>query len=203
LILSNIGIQEAIRKGLLEILPEPKDDQYTTSAVDLYLGGQFKYWDWKRLSIPGAKTTLSLTDKKFNLTASAHLLDYPAESDGSYILPPYSSGIYPVLAMTRERVHLKPKSCCAARVEGRSSLARLGLIVHLTALIIHSGFNPPITLEMINHGPFHWQLHPGKTIICRLVVERVESEPTGEIRTSFQNQMSPSGSGRLTRLQYS
>ncbi len=193
MILSNVGIQDAIRRGLLEISPEPRDDQYTTSAVDLYLGGQFKYWDWKRLSIPGAKTTLSLADQKFNLTANAHLLDYPAENDGSYILPPYTPGIYPVLAMTRERVHLKIESCCAARVEGRSSLARLGLIVHLTAPIIHSGFNAPITLEMINHGPFYLQLHPGKTPICQLIVERLESEPVGDIRTAFQNQKSPAG----------
>lgn len=106
---------------------------------------------------------------------------------------PYSVGAFPVLAMTKERIHLKPELCCAARVEGRSSLARLGLIVHLTAPIIHSGFNAPVTLEMLNHGPFYLQLNPGKTRICQLVIERLESAPFGEIRTEFQNQTSPAG----------
>jgi len=193
LILSNLGIQDAIKKGTLEISPMPSDDQYTTSAVDLYLGGNFKYWDWNRLSIAGAKTVLNLAEQSFKTTAAAFLLDYPAEKDGSYILPPYSAGTFPVLAMTRERIHLKPESCCAARVEGRSSLARLGLMVHLTAPIIHSGFNAPITLEMLNHGPFYLQLVPGKTRICQLVIEKLEGAPLGEIRTEFQNQTSPAG----------
>jgi deoxycytidine triphosphate deaminase len=44
-----------------------------------------------------------------------------------------------VLATTRERVHLRHEARIAARVEGRSSLARVGLIVHLTAPTIHAG----------------------------------------------------------------
>ncbi|MFZ0792857.1 MAG: hypothetical protein WAM65_03740 [Candidatus Korobacteraceae bacterium] len=193
MILSNVGIQEAIKKGILEISPEPSDDQYTTSAVDLYLGGGFKCWDWDRLSIAGAKTVLNLAEQSFKATAGAFLLDYPPEKDGSYILPPYAGKVFPVLAMTRERIHLKHESSCAARVEGRSSLARLGLVVHLTAPIIHSGFNAPITLEMVNYGPFHLQLNPGKTRICQLVIEKLESPAFGDIRTEFQNQTSPSG----------
>ena len=38
-----------------------------------------------------------------------------------------------VLGWTRERVNLKPHARVAARVEGKSSLARLGLAVHITA----------------------------------------------------------------------
>lgn len=145
------------------------------------------------MSVPGARTVLNLAEQTFSTTAGAYLLDYKAEPDGSFILPPYSAGTFPVLAMTRERVHLKREACCAARVEGRSSLARLGLVVHLTAPIIHSGFNAPITLEMLNHGPFYLQLVPGKTRICQLVIEKLESEPFGEIKTEFQNQTSPAG----------
>ena len=120
MILSNSGIQGALKKGLLEISPEPTDDQYTTSAVDLYLGESFKCWDWKRMSVPGVKTVLNLAEQTFSTTAGAYLLDYKREEDGTFILPPYSEGTFPVLAMTRERVHLKREACCAARVEGRS-----------------------------------------------------------------------------------
>jgi len=193
MILSDIGIKDALEKGILEISPKPSEDQYTTSAVDLYLGSEFKCWDWERLSTTGTKTILNLAEHSFRTTAGSFLLDYPAEKDGSYILPPYSGKSVPVLAMTRERVYLKPESSCAARVEGRSSLARLGLVVHLTAPIIHAGFNAPITLEMVNYGPFHLQLNPGKTRICQLVIEKLETPPIGDIRTEFQHQTSPAG----------
>ena len=95
--------------------------------------------------------------------------------------------------MTRESVHLKPGSKLAARVEGRSSLARLGLVVHLTAPTIHANFNAPITLEMINHGPFYLRLVPGKTRVCQLIFERLETEPAEDIKTEFQHQTSPAG----------
>ena len=120
MILSDIGIKDALEKGILEISPKPSEDQYTTSAVDLYLGSEFKCWDWERLSTAGTKTILNLAEHSFRTTAGSFLLDYPVENDGSYILPPYSGKSVPVLAMTRERVYLKPESSCAARVEGRS-----------------------------------------------------------------------------------
>lgn len=98
-----------------------------------------------------------------------------------------------MLAITRERVHLTRNSKLAARVEGRGSLARLGLVVHLTAPTIHSGWNGKITLEMINFSPFHLKLIPGRTPVCQLIVEMLESEPLRDITTIFQGQINPSG----------
>lgn len=96
-------------------------------------------------------------------------------------------------AGSRERVHLKHESKLAARVEGRSSLARLGLMVHLTAPTIHPGFSGRITLEMINHGPFYLRLVPGTTRVCQLIFERLEDAPEGEIATGFQGRDLASG----------
>lgn len=98
-----------------------------------------------------------------------------------------------MLAITRERVHLNRNFKLAARVEGRSSLARIGIVVHLTAPTIHAGFNGRITLEMINFGPFYLRMVPNKTPICQLIVEQLESVPTQEINTEFQGQTLPSG----------
>jgi dCTP deaminase len=193
MILSNVGIQRALCDGRLEISPTPVDDQYTTSAVDLFLGGQFRCWDEQTLKVRGAKLLLDLAEQQFQSTAAAYLKPFPTDRDGSITFPPYGTQTTPVLAITRERVHLQPGGCLAARVEGRSSMARLGLIVHLTAPIIHSGFNGYITLEMINFGPFHLQLIPGKTRICQLIIEKLEDEAAGEIRTEFQHQTSPAG----------
>ena len=96
-----------------------------------------------------------------------------------------------LLAQTQERVHLKRDSGLAARVEGRSSLARIGQAVHLTAPTIHCGFSGAITLELINYSLFHLRMVPG-CVICQLILERVEGA-SGEIKTRFQNQVNPSG----------
>jgi dCTP deaminase len=193
MILSNDGIKRALEKGALEISPAPSETQYTTSAVDLFLGEEFHVWDADKLKFAGFKPELDLSQQQFAKTARAFLIPLKRQDDGSVIFPPFREHPWHMLAITRERVYLNRNFKLAARVEGRSSLARLGLIVHLTAPTIHSGFNGKITLEMINFGPFYLKMVPNQTPICQLIIEQLESEPTQEIATSFQGQMLPSG----------
>ena len=193
MILSNEGIKEAIKKGEIEIDPPPTEDQYTTSALDLHVGDDFQCWDESTLRVKGHKHILNLAEHSFKLTADAFLKPADLEKDGSFLFAPYSVHPYHVLAITRETVRLMPNSKIAARVEGRSSLARLGLMVHLTAPTIHTLFPGKITLEMVNHGPFYLQIVPNKTRLCQLIFERLESEPSVEIRTDFAGQTKPSG----------
>lgn len=196
MILSNEGICAALRDGQLVIQPEPQADQYTTSAVDLYLGDRFREWDPTLFAAPGSSVRLNLAEQHFRATAGAYLKAARLEKDGSIVLPP-RSGL--LLGITRERIELRHGSRLAARVEGRSSFARLGLIVHLTAPTIHAGFEGNITLEMINWGPFHLVLVPGKTRICQLILERLESPPKGLIQTGFSGQRDPSGTRKRPR----
>jgi dCTP deaminase len=192
-VLSDKGIKAALKRGDITITPTPGDEQYTTSAVDLYLDGEFRQWDKKRLKeVPGGTVVLDLASQDYKVTAAAFLQQAQLESDGSFVLRP---GEF-VLAITREHIELKRGVPIAARVEGRSSLARLGLVVHLTAPTIHAGFRGPITLEMVNHGFFHLKLTPNKTAICQLIFERLESPPEGEIQTQFQDQIEPAGRKR-------
>lgn len=193
MILSNDGLKRALREGALEISPTPSEMQYTTSAVDLYLGDQFQVWDADKLKFPGFKPELDLSQQTFVQTANAFLVQPKKQEDGSVIFPPFREHPWHMLAITRERVHLHRDFKLAARVEGRSSLARLGIIVHLTAPTIHAGFNGQITLEMINFGPFYLKMVPNQTQICQLIVEQLESVPTMEIATDFQGQTLPSG----------
>ncbi len=193
MILSDDGIKKALEQGAIEISPAPDLTQYTTSAVDLFLGDEFYGWDPEKLEVDGVATYLDLSKQKFAKTAKAFLVPIQKESDGSIVFPPFKSHPWHMLAITRERVHLNRDFRLAARVEGRSSLARIGIIVHLTAPTIHAGFNGKITLEMINFSPFHLKLVPNKTIICQLIVEQLDSEPTREINTGFQGQTRPSG----------
>ena len=193
MILSNEGIQRALEQKALEITPVPSETQYTTSAVDLFLGDEFFVWDDQRLKVPGFKPELDLSSHVFARTANAFLGPMKKNDDGSVIFPPFREQPWHLLTVTRERVHLNRAHKLAARVEGRSSLARVGLVVHLTAPTIHAGFNGKITLEMINFGPFYLKLVPNKTCICQLIVEQLDSAPTQDIATTFQGQTLPSG----------
>jgi dCTP deaminase len=193
MILSNDGIKRALEQGALEISPSPSDTQYTTSAIDLFLGDEFHVWDESKLNVQGVQTLLDLSQQDFGKTANAFLVPLKKNDDGSVIFPPFRVHPWHMLAITRERVHLNRDYKLAARVEGRSSLARIGIVVHLTAPTIHAGFNGKIALEMINFSPFHLKMVPNKTRICQLIIERLETEPTLDIATAFQGQTKPSG----------
>lgn len=103
-----------------------------------------------------------------------------------------------ILGNTVEKVSLplvdkegRKQNCLAARIEGRSSAARLGLIIHFTAPTIHAGFAGRITLEIINLGPRVITLYP-ETYICQLILETVDGIPT-EKESQFQGQEIPLG----------
>ena len=99
-----------------------------------------------------------------------------------------------VLGRTLEKVTLpivRDGQSLAARVEGKSSYARCGLLVHFTAPTIHAGFSGTITLELINLGPCNISLYPG-TPICQLIVEAVYGVPFRN-DSQFQDQTRPGG----------
>jgi dCTP deaminase len=84
-------------------------------------------------------------------------------------------------------------------VEGKSSLARLGLGVHVTAPTIHAGFgaseNPQhlgssIRLEIWNIGPFRIKLEKGMPI-CQLIFEWVDGTPEQGYQGQFRLQGPP------------
>ena len=105
MILSDAGIKAAIEAGEIEIDPRPVE--YSPSAVDLLLGDEFQSWDADRLLVPGISTVLDLAEQRFPLTAAAYLKDVPRERDGAVIFPPFRVQQSHLLAITRERVHLK------------------------------------------------------------------------------------------------
>jgi dCTP deaminase len=194
MILSDKGIKKALADGDIIIEPTPHSDHYQTSAVDILVGNSFKVWNLDLLAkTPGFKGELDLSQQRFAITAAKFSQDAKRESDGCIIVPPYREVPQVMLCQTQGRIALKAESRLAARVEGRSSLARLGVMVHLTAPTIHAGFDGFITLEVINHGPFFLRLRPNETVICQYIFERLETEPEMKISTSFQGQETPIG----------
>jgi dCTP deaminase len=184
MILSDRDIKQYLRDGRIVIDPLPEDRQYSTTAVDLLLGDEVLRW----LPAQAGVTTVVQPDQVgLQALYQQYTCRAQTEADGSFILEP---GEF-VVCVTHERVSLPRDSKIAARVEGRSKLARLGLSIHLSAPTIHSGFTGKITLEMRNSGPLRLKL-PKRLAVCQLVFEKVTSTP-GAHTSSFSGQSSPSG----------
>lgn len=90
-----------------------------------------------------------------------------------------------MLATTTERVELSTQFC--ARVEGKSTLGRWGLLVHTTAGFVDPGFSGLITLELRNVGPFTLRLRAGMPI-CQVAFDRVEGA-TEAYKGRYQGQL--------------
>lgn len=90
-----------------------------------------------------------------------------------------------VLGYTKEVIHLPAD--LAARVEGVSSLGRLGLIPHCASGFIDPGFRGPITLEIANLGHSGIRLTPGMRI-CQVAFHRLEKPASPTYSGRYQNQ---------------
>jgi dCTP deaminase len=99
-----------------------------------------------------------------------------------------------VLASTLEKVELSPH--LAARLEGKSSLGRLGLVVHSTAGWIDPGFRGTVTLELSNVSRLPIRLHPGMRIgqLCLFYLLSPARRPYGTRGNHYQDQQGPAAS---------
>jgi dCTP deaminase len=171
----------ALRREHMGITPEPPGSAFSSTSIDLTLHEEISIW------LPQQPET------------AAPVVVYPARADfdvatlfdqygTNLILPPDGFLLKPggfVLGWTEEYIRLPYPSRLAARVEGRSSLARLGIGVHVTAPTIHAGFGfldytqhigTQIRLEIWNCGPLHVCLEKGMKI-CQLILEEVHGTP--------------------------
>ena len=107
-----------------------------------------------------------------------------------------------VLGSTRERVSLGP--AVAARVEGKSSLGRLGLLTHATAGFIDPGFTGHITLELSNVATLPISLYPGMRIgqLCFFELDGPVAHPYGSAQAGshYQGQRGPTPSRSFERF---
>lgn len=159
----------------LRIDPAPRDEQIQPASIDLRLGSSFREF--------GPQATVLDPRKPGNYSVGAPLY---ADLDGAYLLRP---GTF-ALGCTEETVGLS--DALVARVEGKSSLGRLGLMVHSTAGFIDPGFHGRITLELFNLAPVAIKLWPGM-LVCQLSVERLDrpaQRPYGSpgLRSHYQGQ---------------
>jgi dCTP deaminase len=101
-----------------------------------------------------------------------------------------------VLGMTVETIKLS--SVIAARIEGKSSLGRVGLVIHSTAGWIDPGFEGTITLEISNASPLPLVLTPGMSVaqIAFMWMFRRAEKPYGhpDRRSKYQGHIEPTES---------
>ncbi len=90
-----------------------------------------------------------------------------------------------VIGKTLETIELPTH--LAGRIEGKSSLARLGLAVHITAPTIQAGFRGSLYLEMYNAGPWTLKL-TNEMEIAQVIFEHVGLPPRQGYRGQFQDQ---------------
>jgi dCTP deaminase len=115
-------------------------------------------------------------------------VEYEESHDPTFLIPAHGF----VLARTKETVSLSP--ALFGKVEGRSSVGRLGLVVE-TAGVIDPGFRGTITLEIANLLPYPVLLHAG-TRICQIVVFRMDGDTEGgyAAKGKYMDQVQATGS---------
>jgi dCTP deaminase len=146
MILSDHTIREEIASGRIEI--DPFDESCVQpSSVDLHVDAVFRVFHNARYPYIDVKRSME------GLTEVVEMKD-----DDPFILHP---GEF-VLGATKERIRLPDD--LVARLEGKSSLGRLGLLIHSTAGYVDPGWNGYLTLELSNVANLPITIYAGMKI---------------------------------------
>jgi dCTP deaminase len=180
-ILTDREIKIHLGRGTIVIDPPPVS--YDSTAVDLTLDSVIK--KFKPLS-SGIETVVDPVNANFQDEEILEgITDTENIGDNGYVITP---GTF-ILGWTVEYIDLKVDTRIAARVEGKSSIARLGISVHMTAPTIHAGFEGQIRLEIANHGRYPVRLRPNMRI-CQLIFEMTLGAPEKATPSQFARQTS-------------
>lgn len=151
-ILSDRSLREQIESDRIVI--DPFDESLVQpSSIDVRISNLFRVF---------RNHTRAVIDVKADTRDLTELVEIPADENGvgddAFMLHP---GEF-VLGSTLERIGVPDD--LVGRVEGKSSLGRLGLLIHSTAGFIDAGFDGHITLELANVASLPITLYPGMKI---------------------------------------
>ena len=177
MILSDRSIKAEIKAGHIEIEPfEPKAIQ--PSSVDMHLDHRFIIFKNHAMSHIDVKQNLESLTETTEATEMDPFILHPGEF---------------VLGSTLERVKLP--SNLVGRIEGKSSLGRLGLLIHSTAGFVDAGWNGQLTLEFSNVASLPITLYPGMRIgqISFMQMSSEADNPYGtqSLGSKYQGQQGP------------
>lgn len=178
MVLSDVEIRCELELGGLVIEPLHMD-RLTPSSIDLLLHDQLLV-----LPEPTSESVQGITVAPDSVKVTSLLDMFACKHDLSqqpFVMAPGAFVIGKTLESIQLPTHL------SARVEGKSSLGRLGLAVHITAPTVHAGWQGPLALEMRNLGPFKLELKKGMEV-CQLVIERLGKPTSQPYSGQFQGQ---------------
>lgn len=180
MLLSDTDIRAAISTGRLSLSPyDPGMVQ--PASVDVRLDRYFRVFENHRYACIDPAVDQPVLTRLVNVGGEGPFVLHPGEF---------------VLASTLERVTLGDD--LAARLEGKSSLGRLGLITHATAGFIDPGFTGHVTLELSCVAALPIKLWPGMRIgqLCLLPLSSPAERPYGsaECGSRYQGQSGPTAS---------
>lgn len=148
-------IEAYLNEGKLKIIPKPPAESINGVTVDVHLGNQFR--TFREHTVP----YIDLSGPKEAVKAALDRVmsdEIRLTLDEAFYLHPGELA----LAVTLESVSIADN--LVGWLDGRSSLARLGLMVHVTAHRIDPGWHGQIVLEFYNSGKLPLALRPGMTI---------------------------------------
>jgi dCTP deaminase len=180
LILSDRSLREAIAAGRLVVDPLD-DDAIQPSSIDVRLDNRFRVFYTARHPYIDVKQPMD------DLTELVEV-----KPEDAFILHP---GEF-VLGSTLEEIGIPDD--LAARLEGKSSLGRLGLMTHSTAGFLDPGFHGHVTLELSNVANLPITLYPGMRIgqIAVFQLTTAAERPYGSrgVGSKYQGQRGPTPS---------
>jgi dCTP deaminase len=190
-ILSDREIRAGVQRKLISITPCPPadDKRWSATTLDLTLDAELR--PWSALGGAGADVIIDPSHTEFSSNELIRQQTQAQSCDGDgFVIQPTAL----VLGWTLEKIKLPNASRIGARVEGKSSLARIGLGIHVTAPTIHPGFGEKaddpdfvgsqIRLEIWNIGPLKIRLKRGMPI-CQIAFEEVHGIPEGPYAGQF------------------
>lgn len=152
--LSDQELRKVLTAGSLKVDPFPEDHRFQPCSIDLRLGPVLKRYERRCIAalgrIGGQRYETVDLDREEDIAPYYRSYD----TDG-YELEPYGF----VLGATLEQVSVDATLC--AHVDGRSTLGRLGMMIHVTAGFADPGFSGNITLELFNTAPYPIRLKSG------------------------------------------
>lgn len=180
MLLSDRDIRAEIESGRVTLDPyEP--DLIQPSSIDVRLDRYFRLFDNHRYAVIDPALDQPELTRLVDVDPGEPLVLHPGEF---------------VLGSTYERVDLPDD--VAARLEGKSSLGRLGLLTHSTAGFIDPGFSGHVTLELSNVATLPILLWPGMKIgqMCFFRLSSPAERPYGSGATGsrYQGQRGPTAS---------
>ena len=183
MILSDRDIRKALKEGRIKVTPsDGLESRIGPDGIDLRLGHTFLVFE---------RNKQPYIDSRHVETAKGATRQIEVKVGEQFIIHPHEM----VLASTIERITICDE--LLGRLEGRSSLGRLGVIVHSTASVFHPGWDGTATMELGNLGVMPVALYP-RMRICAFTFEMMSSpveRPYGSGKNKYQGQDGPQPSG--------